>query len=420
MSQTATLNRPESPSGSAAASTTGVFRNTPEGQELDLMELATLLLRGKRAIIICIVAAVLLAALFLYLIVKPSYTAKAVFLPPQTAPGSGLAQLANQLGSMNALSALGGGLKSPGDIYVGILGSRTIADALIQQFDLQQVYKTKKLSETEKELKNNSKFVAGKDTLITITVEDHDPKRAAGLANGYLRELTTQNGRLALTEASQRRLFFQQQLQHEKDALADAEVDLKKTEEQTGVISPSDQSRAVIGVIEQTQAEITAREVELTALQQSTTDQNPDVVRMQAQIAKLQQQLQRLENGKEQQTPGNVQFPTAKVPGLELQYVRKYREVKYHELLFDLLAKQFEAARMDEAREAPVLQVVDNAVVPDHKSGPPRTLLLIAAFIVGALIGSAWVLWRHFLHQWTTDPAGAARVQALKEAVSSH
>jgi capsule polysaccharide export protein KpsE/RkpR len=418
MSPSATLNQSETMPSSAALAPNGIFRETPEGKELDLMAVAILLLRGKRAILICAVSALLLTALIVFLLIRPTYTGKAMFDPPQTSPGAGLGQLANQLGSLNALSALGGsGLKSPGDIYVGILGSRTIADDLIKQFDLQQVYRKKKLSDAEEKLKDNSKFVAGKDTLVTISVEDHDPKRAADLANGYLADLRAQNGRLALTEASQRRLFFQQQLESEKNALADAEVDLKKTQEQTGIISPNDQSRAVIGAIEQTHAQITAREVELSSLQQSTTEQNPEVIRLQAQISNLRQQLQKLENGREEQQPGNVQFPTAKVPELELEYVRTYREVKYHELLFGLIAKQFEAARLEESHEAPVLQVIDYAVVPDKKSGPPRALLLIAGLFAGALIGSAWVLWKHFVRQLKATPGGSARFDALREAI---
>jgi tyrosine-protein kinase Etk/Wzc len=412
------LSQSETHSASIATPSAEIFRQTPDGPELDLMAVAALLLREKKTILKFILAALLLMAVIVFFLLKPVYTAEAVFLPPQTPPGAGMAQLASQLGSANVLSALGGGgVKSPGDIYVGILGSRTIADSIIQQFNLRSVYKTKRLSDTEKKLKNHSKFVTGKDTLVTVSVEDHDPKRAADMANAYLAGLVTQNGRLAITGASQRRLFFQVQLEKEKDALADAEVELKKTQEQTGIISPSDQSRAVIGAIEQTRAEITAREVELSAMKQSTTDQNPDVIRLDAEISNLQQQLQQLENGQQERQPGNIQPPTAKVPELELEYIRKAREVKYHEVLFDLLARQYEQARLDESREAQLLQVVDYAVVPDKKSGPPRILLLIAGFFIGAVLGCAWVLWKHFLHQLKNDPARAARLNTLRDAV---
>jgi capsule polysaccharide export protein KpsE/RkpR len=320
---------------------------------------------------------------------------------------------------LSSLGALSGGLKSPGDVYVGILKSRTIADDLIKRFDLQKIYKTKRISDTAKKLKDRSTFVSGKDTLITISVEDHDANRATSLANGYLDALYEQNGRLALTEASQRRLFFEQQLEHEKDVLADAEVELKKTEEQTGLISPGGQAQLGIDSLAQVRAEISSREIELDALKQAATDQNPAVVRLQTQIDGLQQQLQKLENGSAVRRPGNVLPATAKVPELALEYVRKEREVKYHEVLFGLIAKQYESARLDEAREAPVLQVVDRAVVPDRKSGPPRTLIMLASCLLGALAGAGWIIAKDFVEKLRLDPARGPKYLALRQAIWS-
>lgn len=302
-----------------------------------------------------------------------------------------MTQLAGQLGSFGALGALGG-IRNPADVYVGILGSRTVADTLIKRFDLQRVYKTKRLSDAEDVLKGNSKFVAGKDSLITISVVDKDPNRAASLANGYLDALYEQNGSLALTESGQRRVFFEQQLAREKNALADAEVELKRTQEQTGLIAPFGQAQVEIEAIQQLRAQITSRQVELGVLQQSSTEQNPAVVRLQTEIERLQGELRKLENGSSKRTPGSVQAPTAKVPELALEYVRKQREVKYHETLFELLARQYESARLDESREASLLQVVDKAVVPDKKSGPHRALLTLAGMFLGFLAGALWVI----------------------------
>ena len=302
-----------------------------------------------------------------------------------------MSQMAGQLGSLGAIGALGG-LKSPGDVYIGILGSRTIADSLIQRFDLQSVYKTKRLSDTETELKGNTKFVSGKDSLVVITVDDRDPRRAADLANGYLECLREQNGRLALTDSSQRRVFFEQQLAREKDDLADAEVELKRTQEQTGMIAPVGQAEMAIETIQQMRAQITSRQVELSVLQQSSTNQNPAVVRIQTEIENLQSQLRKMESDSSRRSPGSVEAPTAKVPEFALQYVRKQREVKYHETLFQLLARQYEQARIDESREASLLQVVDKAIVPDKKSGPHRALLTLVGMFVGLVAGVVWVI----------------------------
>jgi tyrosine-protein kinase Etk/Wzc len=287
---------------------------------------------------------------------------------------------------------------------------------LIRRFELQKVYEIARVSDTEKRLKARSSFIAGKDTLITISVEDHDPKRAADLANAYLDALYEQNGRLALTEASQRRLFFEEQLEREKNALADAEVELKKTQEQTGLIAPLGQAQVEIDAIAQVRAEISSRQIELSALKQAATNQNPEVIRLQTEIDGLEQQLQRLQNDSGTRQSGNVLPATARVPALALEYIRKQREVKYREILFELIAKQYETARLDESREAPLLQIVDRAVIPDKKSGPPRTLILIGSCLLGAFGGVSWVILTGFIKTLQKDPMGAAKLEALRQA----
>lgn len=415
MTQETVLNHPEisSPFEPLPA---GSQQSPSDEEGIDLMQLATLLLEGKKLILRFILVAAALTAIVVYLVMKPTYTGEAVFLPPQSSPGSNMSQLASQLGSLGALGGLAG-LKNPGEVYIGILGSRTVADEMIKRFDLQEVYKTKRLSDTERRLKNNSQFIVGKDSLITIGVEDHDPKLAADLANGYMDALRDQNGRLALTDASQRRLFFEQQLEREKNALADAEVDLKKTQEQTGLIVPGGQAQVEIQSNAELRAQIASRQVELAALKQGATDQNPAVVRLQTEIAGLEQQLQKMQNDPGRRQPGSVQLPTAKVPELALEYVRKQREVKYHEVLFDLIARQYESARLDESREAPLLQIVDQAKTPDKKSGPPRALLVLASCLFGAFAGASWIILKHFIGRLQQDPAKAAHLEALRQAV---
>jgi tyrosine-protein kinase Etk/Wzc len=391
----------------------GEPRQIPVEGEIDLIELAAILLREKRTILTFALVLLVLTAAVVYLVMKPMYTAEAVFLPPQGSPGSSMALQLSQLGSLGGVGAGVLGLKSPGDVYVGILNSRTVADDLVQKFNLQKVYDTKMFSDSVRKLQSRSTFATSKSTtLISIKVEDHDPKRAAELANGYLDALREQNGRLALTEASQRRLFFEQQLEHEKNALADAEVDLKKTQEQTGLIVPAGQTQVQLQEMSQIRAQIASLQVGLGAFRQGATDQNPQVVRLQTQITGLQEQLQKLQSDPSRRQPGSVQLSTAHVPELELEYVRKQREVKYHEVLFELISKQYEAARLDESRDAPVLQVIDRAIVPDRKSGLPRTLIVLVAGIVGALIGIAWVLLKHSVH------IDATKIEELRRAAS--
>lgn len=410
MSQETLLQHPEIPKSDAHAR--GV-----EESKIDTVAILLIVLRGKKTILRWMVGAFVLSVVLVVFVMKPTFTAEALFIPPQNSPGSAMTQLAGQLGSLGAAGGLVG-LKSPGDIYLGILQSRTVADDVIARFHLQDVYKSRKLSEAEKMLQLHTKFVVGKDTLIKISVSDGDPKRAANIANGFLDELQHQNGRLALTEASQRRLFFELQLEREKDALADAEVDLKKTQESTGLIAPSGQTQLELENIADIRAQIASREVELSTIRQGATDQNPKVIRIQTEIGRLKQQLRNLQNDTQLRQPGNTQLPTAKVPAFALEYVRKQREVKYHESLFESLSKQYEMARLDESREAPILQIVDRAVVPDKKSGPHRLLFVLGLTLLGAVLGTAIVLLRNYIAMMKRDPIMAERLRSLGRSAS--
>jgi tyrosine-protein kinase Etk/Wzc len=372
------------------------------GGFLDRRETIRLLLAGWKRVLIGVLGGAFAGAL-LVMFLKPTYTATASFLPP----GSMSSNSSALLGQIGALSAAGGGgsalgalagIKDPGMIYIGVLESRSVADEIIRQFDLQKVYKKKKLSATERALAGYTKFIPGKDTIIKVSVEDHDPERAAAMASAYLAALSVQNDRLALTEASQRRAFFERQLEAQKDQLADAEVDLAKTEEQSGLIQPSGQAQLQLMTIGQTRAAISSREIELEAMSQGATGQNPDVIRLRSEIAALKGQLAQLENSNAKGSAGNIELPTSKVPALTLEYVRRAREVKYHEALYELLLRQLESAKLDESRSAPMIQVVDPAVVPDTKSGPARTLLTLLFAALGGLTAAGWIyareVWR--------------------------
>lgn len=385
---------------------------------IDLLELSVLLARRKRflalsGLILAVVTAIAT------LIMKPTFTAKVDILPPKKS-SSPLAQL----GALSALAGGGGaasalGLKNPDDLYIGLLQSETIADGLIQRFHLQQLYKKKKLSDTRKELKSNTRITSKKSGMISIAVEDHDPKRAADMANAYVEELHSLMGHLAISEAGQRRLFFEQQLEQEKNKLADAEVALEETERKTGIIQPTGQAQATIMSIAQLRAQIAASQVQLQGLEASATEQNPEVILLQTQIAGLESQLASLEKGNPRGTgmQDDVELPTSKVPAASLEYIRKMRDVRYHETLFELLARQYEIAKVDEAKAGEVVQVVDPALVPDRKSWPPRALLTILATILGVLFASFWVIIQAAYRNWETNPEQAFKLRELRAAL---
>jgi uncharacterized protein involved in exopolysaccharide biosynthesis len=316
--------------------------------------------------------------------------------------------LAGQLSALGAGDLVGGG-KNSGDLYAGILRSRSVGTELVKRFDLMRVYRVKKESQAEKMLGSNTAVAVDmKSSIVTVDVTDKSPTLAHDIANAYMDALRETEGRLALGQSSQRRLFFGEQLAKEKDDLEDAEVDLKKTEEQSGLIAPTGQTESQIRTVAETRAQIAVRQVQLAALRQSATDQNPEVIRLRSEIGDLLGQLSRLQtgNGKEM----SAAIPTSKVPELQLEYVRKEREVKYHEALFDALAKQYEAARLDEARNAPVLQVLDPASYPDTKSSPKRSYFMFGGLVFGFFASCAWVL--------TREPLRALRASLLRSEAS--
>ena len=268
-----------------------VDRGKSTAREFDILDVVLIIAARKRLIFLATVAGFVLA-IGLVLLVKPTYSAKTMILPPEQEQSSG-AVMMGQFGALASMTGLGAslGIKNPVDLYIGILQSETVTDRMIRRFNLMEFYHAKRWSDVRYALKNNSKFVADKDGMIAISVTDRDPKKAAAMANAYVDELYRVNNRLALGGASQRRLFYEQQLSQEKDRLADAEVALKQTEEKTGVIAPSGQTETIIRQVAQLQAEITSREVQLDALRTGSTEQNPDVIRLNTELSGLRGQL---------------------------------------------------------------------------------------------------------------------------------
>lgn len=386
--------------------------------EFDFLDILLILAARKLLIVLTTLVFAAIAAVLVFFVIRPMYTGKAQIMPPQQEQ-SGLSALMSQVGALSSLAGGGEGgglgLKNTSDLYVGLLKSETVANDLVKQFDLVHLYREKRLSQAQRELARRSTFLVGKDSLISISVEDHDPNRAAAMANAYVSELDGLNSHLAITQAAQRRLFYEQQLAQEKDKLADAEVALKQTEESTGAIAPTGQTENVIRQIAQVEAGITSREVELDALRTSSTDENPNVVRLNTELDSLRSQLQEIESGQQKHRPGDISITTADVPTVGLEYIRKERDVKYHQLLFDLLARQYEAARIDEAKAAPLIQVVDPAKTPDWKSGPHRLLWVAISALLGLFAGSAWSFLEHVYSCLQTDEIQAGRVELLKQ-----
>jgi len=386
------------------------------GIEFDLLDLLLVLAERKKKIILsALVGTFVLTGIVL--LVHPTFTAKAVILPPQQ--GQSSAALIGQLGNLAALTGLGSftSTKDPNDLYMAVLQSETVQNALIKRLDLLSAWHIKKLSDARRQLTADSKFVSEKGGLISITVKDGDPHRAARIANDYVDELHDINSRLIIGEAAVRRNFFAQQLALEKDRLTDAEIALQQTEEATGAIAPAGQTSVVIGQVAALQSQIISREVQLDALRTSSTEQNPDVIRLASEIEGLKTKLHDLESIQTGRKPGDISLTSRSLPQDQVAFLRKQRDVQYHTLIFDLIARQFEAARMDEAKASPLIQVLDPAEPPERKSGPFRALWTITGFILGFLYGCIRAVGSYVHSRISADPSSAERLAQFRRAL---
>jgi uncharacterized protein involved in exopolysaccharide biosynthesis len=294
------------------------------------------------------------------------------------------------------------------------LQSRTIADRIIEEFHLRTEWHMQHQNDARKALSAKVQFEAAKDGMIVITVKDKDPQQASKLANSYVQALNDVNSKLAISEASQRRLFFDRQLSEEKSALAAAEEDLKNTQQKTGLLNIGGQAEQVIRSIAETRAEIASKEVTLQSMRMYGTDSNPEVIQVQQQLNTLRNQLTELQNNQSKLAPGDTQIPANQVPSGSLEYIRSLREVKYHDTLLELLSRQYEAARIDEAKSAPIIQVIDQAVPPDTKSGPPRLLIMLGMSVVGFCLACGWVFLDSVVDRAQQIPETARKLEQLR------
>jgi uncharacterized protein involved in exopolysaccharide biosynthesis len=377
----------------------------------DIIEVLLVLARKKKPILL-FTAGVAMVATIIVLLLPKTYTATSTILPPQQKQ-SALNSMLGQIGAIAGLGASDLGLKNPADLFVAMLTSRTIEDSLINRFDLRKVYRVRRYQDARKKLEKRSEITATKEGMISISVNDHEAKRAAEIANAYVEELYNLNQKLAISEASQRRLFYEQQIKSEQRELSGAELALKQVQEKSGLLQPDAQGRTVIASIADLRALVATHEVQLQTMRSYATPNNPDLKRAETELAGLRSQLAKLERSNAAVGNGNIGIPARQMPEAELEYLRRSREVKYHEALYDFLGKQLEAARIDEGQNAILVQVVDTAVAPERKSGPKRLLLVLVSTITAFVLVCLGVLVTEALRRRQQDPAQGPRLGLL-------
>jgi tyrosine-protein kinase Etk/Wzc len=349
----------------------------PGEDEIDLRELFRALSR-RRQLIFGITAASAVVAVIYSLLLPVYYKAETRILPPQEKGSNLAAQLLGQAGGLIAMAGGAAGGKSQGELFVAMTKSRTVLDRMVDRFELMKLYKGKYREDARKNLIGFLKVQEDrKSGIISLTVEDQDPKRAADMANAFVEELKSLAGGLALSEAGQRRMFFEDQLRQTKVSLASAEDEVKGFQQRTGMIQVDTQARAIIEGIARLRAGIAVKEVEAKVLRSFATAQNPDLQRVEEEIRALRIELEKVETSKGHGI--DPLMPSGRVPAVGMEYLRKLRQLKYNETIFELLSKQYELAKLDEAKDAVVIQVIDRAVPPERKSRPKRSFIVILA-----------------------------------------
>ena len=393
----------ENPQGSMVA--------VEDDDEISLLDLAIVLAKFKKLILgLPVLVGVLTVGATL--LMTPIFTATTAILPPQQSQ-SGASALLGQLGGLAGIAGAAAGIKNPSDLYVGMLKSRTVADAMIARFDLVNYYEAELTQDARKSLEDVSSFTAGKDGIITISVDDKDPELAAKMANAYVEELNKLTEVLAVTEASQKRLFFERQMVDARDRLVAAEIEARSAMERGGLASIDAQGQAMIGVTARLRGQISVKEVEIGAMRAFAAEENPRLKAAQQELLALQTELARIEGASALREGQAGAESSAGATNLQL-----LRNVKYYETLYQMLAQQFELAKIEEAKDSALIQVLDTAIPPERKSKPKRALIVILAVLAAGFVAVLIAFMKEAALRAAEDPESAERMQLFKMYLS--
>jgi capsule polysaccharide export protein KpsE/RkpR len=383
----------------------------PESQHKTVASLRLLWERRQWLFRIAIYA--FIASAVFALLIPSRYESTARLMPPDNQSGSGLAMAAaaamsgatGSSGGGGGLSGIAGdllGLKSTSDAFVGILGSRTAQDALIQKFDLKKRYRDRRMEDARKALASRTSIsVDRKSQIISITVTDWSPQIAAAMGQAYVDELNRLVAELSTSSARRERIFLEGRLQGVNHDLEVAEKNFSQFASKNTALDIKEQGKAMVEGAAMLQGQMIAAESQLQGLRQIYSDNNVRVRSIQARIDELKKQLEKLGGKGESVTevssqPGDSMYPSIrKLPLLGVEYADLYRDAKIQEVVLESLTKEYEMAKVEEAKEIPTVKVLDVPNVPDKKSFPPRSLIVLLgtglALCAGALylFGSA-------------------------------
>lgn len=377
--------------------TTGLQPSDMDDDEISLLDLLQVVADNLRLLVLGPLA-VGLAALGISFAIPPSFTAKTQILPPQQQQSSAAA-LVQSLGALSGLAGAAAGIKNPADQYVAFFKSNAVVDAMIDRFKLIERYEAKTRTDARLTLTQRTQVKSGKDGIIVLEYEDEDPAFAAQVANAYIEELEHLMGRLALTEAQNRRQFFERMLKGTADRLAAADKALRETGVSAGMLKTN--PVAAVEAVARMRAAITAQELKVANMRGVLADTSPDMRQALTELSNLRAQLTKVERD-EPADAGNS------------NYLTRFREFKYQETLYELFARQYELARVDEAREGAVIQVIDAATPPERKTKPKKALIAVVATLAAGMALLLFVFVRSAVRNAGSDPEQAEKLSRLR------
>ena len=376
------------------------LEETPQGSGDPVVYLR--LLWEQRRLIARLVLCGFLASTLIALLIPARYESTARLMPPDNTQSGGLAMAAAAIsggaGSLGNIASDVLGIKSTSDIFVGILSSRTVQDKLIQEFDLRKLYGDRRMEDARRNLAERTGIsVDRKSQIITITVTDHDPKRAAAMGQAYIEELNRLVADLSTSSARRERMFLEERLKAVNQDLETAEKDFSQFASKNAAIDVKEQGKAMVEAAATLQGQLIAAESELEGLRQIYTDNNVRVRSVRARIDELKHQLDKLGGKGESMTeisgqPNDSLYPSIrKLPLLGVTYADLYRRTRVQEAVFETLTKEYELAKVQEAKEIPTVKVLDSANIPEKKSYPPRSLIIFLGTAMALAAATTWV-----------------------------
>lgn len=417
----------------------------PVDDSISPLDYLIVFLKRKKLILIVTFAFAVIAAV-ISLRMPEVYKAETRLLQPQNKAPSMASMLLSQFDSV------AGAAGSSNALYVSLLYSRSILDGVVERFNLVELYGVGTEEDARGHLKNNIYANYSRASgIIKLTVENVDPEVAADLANAFVDELRKLTKRLATTEAAQRRIFFGEQLKDAKELLIKAEEEMANFQAQTGILKIDEQAKAVIEAISRIKAKIADKEVQLTTMRTYSTSNNPDLQIIEGELSGLKAELRKLSKGRDEEhdsilseTPvtaimstiptmsitstisrtqtgpkkQTATMSTEKMPGVSTEYIRKLRELKYSESLYKIFLKQYEAAKLDEARELLLVQVLDRAIPPETRASPKRTRIVVIGACLGFIFSIFMALVLEYSANISLDPTHREKLKMLKKYAS--